>query len=937
MRPLKLTMTAFGPYAEKTTIDFEKLNNGVYLITGDTGAGKTTIFDAIVFALYGQGSGSGRNSDMFHSDYVDAFTKTEVILEFLCRKKKYRVERTIHYKKKRGGGIGGITKNAVLYYPDDDSQNAVEKETAVNAKITEILGLDEKQFCQIVMLAQGEFKEFLESKSDAREQILGRLFDHRIYVDFQNRLKQAAEELRKSRQEVEREIGFHLSDGQTMEELDNRIAESESQKKHAEENLGVILKESEQLQGKLSIAQMHNQRIRSLKQNMEETVLVHEKISQSQQCQSALDEEYKTCQIHRLKIDELKMKIQTMEKGKHEYEKLNQYIAECDACNAKFIRTKNDLLKLLENVNKETEQKEALETQLETLKNIEVEIEKAKQLLAEQKRKNDLLVNLEKQMESYGREQKRFLKMQDEWKILQKSAENAAEDFLLKNRRFLAGQAGVLANDLRKKIETDGSAECPVCGTSLWREHVDSFAVAEVEIPSQDAVETARKKMDAELQNALEKSKDCEVLKNSLENEKNNIVNYAEEILTENVSWDMLCNREAVRVRREKVFECYRLKQAAMLQLEKKEQLKRHLEKEFSTLKNDLQKQKEKEELLRQICAENERKYVILCNEIKHLKENLAFKSLDAAQKAIDTLKQEQQGLEKILENVEKRREDNLKRISYLHGKQEELQKTRNSIKEQIDEMLETEQWLKEYSMEPVSTEGIENELQELLAQKRALEACREKLMLKLDADLSKKKRVVLLRKELEKNQGAYDKLEKLSAIANGQSREGGKYNFSRYVLGAFFEEIIFQANDHLNRMTGGKYELIRQQEAERKNESAGLGLVVYDAYTGERRGTASLSGGESFQVSLSLALGLSDVVRNHSGGITLDTMFIDEGFGSLDEQALEKAMEVLHELSGDFRQIGIISHVKKLSENIPQKIYVKRSPKGSSIQMVNL
>ena len=138
-----------------------------------------------------------------------------------------------------------------------------------------------------------------------------------------------------------------------------------------------------------------------------------------------------------------------------------------------------------------------------------------------------------------------------------------------------------------------------------------------------------------------------------------------------------------------------------------------------------------------------------------------------------------------------------------------------------------------------------------------------------------------------------------------------------------------------MNHMAGGKYELIRKTEADRKNESAGLGMVILDAYTGEQRDTASLSGGESFQVSLSLALGLSDVVRSHSGGFTLDTMFIDEGFGSLDERSLDQAMEVLRELSGDSRQIGIISHVGKLSESISQKILVKRTPKGSRIQII--
>ena len=219
MRPLKLSMTAFGPYAEKTTIDFRELNEGVYLITGDTGAGKTTIFDAIVFALYGEGSGSGRNSDMFHSDYVDKFTDTEVELEFSCRDKEYRIIRTIHYKKKRGGGVGSISKNAIMYCAEEQP---IEKETVVNSKVAEILGLDEKQFRQIVMLAQGEFRKFLESKSDAREQILGKLFDNRIYVDFQNRLKEAAEELRKTRVGMEQEIVFYLNDELSLEQLQEK-------------------------------------------------------------------------------------------------------------------------------------------------------------------------------------------------------------------------------------------------------------------------------------------------------------------------------------------------------------------------------------------------------------------------------------------------------------------------------------------------------------------------------------------------------------------------------------------------------------------------------------------------------------------------------------------------------------------------------------------
>ena len=258
MRPLKISMTAFGPYAAKTVIDFQKLNQGVYLITGDTGAGKTTIFDAIVFALYGEGSGSGRTSDMFHSDYVDKFTDTEVELDFSCRDKEYKIIRTIHYKKKRGGGVGSITKNAVLYCGEEPP---IEKETLVNAKVAEILGLDEKQFRQIVMLAQGEFRKFLESKSDAREQILGKLFDNRIYVDFQNRLKNAADELRKEREEKEREIGFYLADGVSAEQLKIQAEEAERKKIWMESKIDEENRSIHRLQNKQQIAKAYNDKI----------------------------------------------------------------------------------------------------------------------------------------------------------------------------------------------------------------------------------------------------------------------------------------------------------------------------------------------------------------------------------------------------------------------------------------------------------------------------------------------------------------------------------------------------------------------------------------------------------------------------------------------------------------------------------------------------
>ena len=291
--------------------------------------------------------------------------------------------------------------------------------------------------------------------------------------------------------------------------------------------------------------------------------------------------------------------------------------------------------------------------------------------------------------------------------------------------------------------------------------------------------------------------------------------------------------------------------------------------------------------------------------------------------------------METEISETEKRLKQGREAMSHFQGQHKELLLRKTAVMEEIKEAEEKDVWLKEVSDISLMKSEIEAFVRTKAEECRELEKERENAGYELKTSRNSLEMISRLRKELDKTEEAFQKLWQLSALANGQSGEGGKYSFSRYVLGTFFEEIIDQANYHLNRMTGGKYELIRKEEAERKNESAGLGMVIFDAYTGEQRDTASLSGGESFQVSLSLALGLSDVARYRSGGFTLDTMFIDEGFGSLDEQSLDQAMSVLHELSGDNRQIGIISHVGKLSENISQKIYVKRTPKGSSIQLM--
>lgn len=775
MRPLKLSMTAFGPYADKTIIDFRELNNGVYLITGDTGAGKTTIFDAIVFALYGEGSGSGRNSDMFHSDYVDKFIDTEVELEFSCREKEYKIIRNIHYKKKRGGGVGSISKTAVLYCGEE---LPIEKETSVNGKVTEILGLDEKQFRQIIMLAQGEFRKFLESKSDAREQILGRLFDNRIYVDFQNRLKLAAEALKKEREDKEREIGFYLSGGITAEELQERAAASEKKLSILENHLEKEYLKKDDLQKKQQTLKLYDKKIEELHWTKDYLISIGKQIEEARKILEQLEARKLRNDEKIPELDQLKLRLETIRKGEENFEKRLQ-----------VWRQENRILKQL---------------------------------------------------------QENYRKLQGEY-------ETAAAVYIEKNRLFLSGQAGILAESLYEQIKIQGRANCPVCGSCVEEAHTKNFASKEQNVPTQEMVERARKQMEQKQDAAVKSAGECEVHKKALETAKNEVLIAAELLWGKTDDWEYF---------------------------------------------NYQEKKQELQELQKSIIQKKE---------------------------ALET---------EILE-TERSLKKNRDTFSHLQGQSKTLRSRQEVIAEEIKEAEEKDFWLKEILDISIRKIELEEELRNEIQICKELEKNKESVGYELRNDRNSLDMIQKLRKDLAKTEIAYQRLWKLSALANGQSGEGGKYSFSRYVLGTFFEEIIDQANYHLNRMTGGKYELIRKQEAERKNESAGLGMVIYDAYTGEQRDTASLSGGESFQVSLSLALGLSDVVRSHSGGITLDAMFIDEGFGSLDEQALDQAMGVLQELSADTRQIGIISHVSKLSESISQKIYVRRTAKGSFVQIL--
>jgi exonuclease SbcC len=597
-------------------------------------------------------------------------------------------------------------------------------------------------------------------------------------VDFQNRLKVAAETLKKIREEKEREIGFYLISEITVEQLQEHAVTCEVQWKKLEKQLEEEYFKKEDLQKKQQIIKLYDKKIEELNWTKDSLVNLDSQIQEQEKLLENLEVRKVKCNEMIPELDQLKLRLETIQKGEENFEKRLQ-----------VWRQENRMLKQL---------------------------------------------------------QERYVKLQSEY-------EAAVNTYLEKNRLFLSGQAGILAETLYEELKVRGRACCPVCGSVVEKSQAERFAAKEKGVPTQEQVETFREQMEQKQAAATNCARECEVHKNALATAKEEALFAASNLWGKTEDWEQFNYQE---------------KKQELQELQRNlKQKKQTLEKEISETEGSFKK----------------------CREI----------------------------------------------LSHLQGQCKTLISRQSIVEEEIKKAEEKDSWLKEIQDISSWKADVENDLRDEIQICKELEKEKESIVYEVKKVRHSLEMIQKLRKELDKTEAAYQKLWKLSSLANGQSGDGGKYSFSRYVLGTFFEEIIDQANYHLNRMTGGKYELIRKQEAERKNESAGLGMVIFDAYTGEQRDTASLSGGESFQVSLSLALGLSDVVRSHSGGVTLDAMFIDEGFGSLDEQALEQAMDVLYELSSDTRQIGIISHVGKLSESISQKIYVKRTSKGSFVQIL--
>lgn len=801
MRPLKLVMSAFGPYAERTEIDFGRLGEqGLYLITGDTGAGKTVIFDAISYALYGKTSGGVRDAAMLRSQYAKADTPTFVELEFLFHGKCYRVKRNPEYRRpaKRGGGTTKEKATAELFYPDE--RPPVNKLTEVERCVTELLSLNHEQFTQITMIAQGQFRKFLDTTTDERSKIFRDIFHTYFYQRLQIEAGKDANRKDSECKEIERRIEQALDGircsydewGQRLQQL--KLKHYVGCTDEALDILTKILAADEKQQSKLS----------------EAAFKVHERLKTVGEGLAAVE-----------RRSALLLAVQEAERGVQQLQQQVQMNAQqALARQEQIVRAEQELVE----AQKAEVELARREGELQGLKTRQRDLQQLQQM---QERYQTIEGDLRNKRQAYQVAQKEYLQLKHEQ--------------ALKESNFLGEQAGLLAAHLQP------GSPCPVCGAC---EHPHPARLTAAAL-TQEEVEQAKGAAERAHGNLERLAGQGKELKARWEQEQSLLMAKGKELLG--------CDRlellpQMVQAGLKEANKTLTALQSQLTLVEAKARKKQQQERA-------LERQKEEDKQSQAAAAE-------LAQVLAANKAQLAERQTQLAQQ------------QELLAGVDERAVQDENNV--LQNKQRDLELQDKRLFAAIE-----------------NNRHIQNEVARYQQQRAECDA-------------------------------QWQYISSLSATLNGTLTGKKRVNLETYIQMHYFDKILRHANTRLLRMSRGQYELERDtlQDEDNKtgNSKTGLDLEVKDHYSGKLRSVKTLSGGESFMASLALALGLADEVQSSAGGIQLDAMFVDEGFGSLDDGALQQAVETLKGLSEGHRLVGIISHVHDLQEMIDKKIIVKKS-----------
>ena len=915
MRPIKLTVSAFGPYAGKMEFDFDKLGTGgLYLITGDTGAGKTTIFDAITYALYGDPSGNNREVSMFRSKYADIKTPTFVRLVFNYKGKEYTIERNPEYERaaQRGTGLTKQTAGVELILPNG---KPLTKTKEVENAINNIIGINRDQFCQIAMIAQGDFLKLLIAPTKDRIEIFRHIFKTKLYSDLQSRLKSEAAALDNSCSKIKQSISQYISGiscdnssllftevtkaknselptDECIELIEKLISEDTAAEEKTADSISEIEKQLDVLKINIERGENYLKAKSAFEQNeIKISRLTEDKLSLTK----ALEEAQKKTSVQ----EELTKASATIESQLPEYDELSQKEStfknnalNIDKNNALLVKTSKEIEDLKTEIERLTEESKALQRSGEQKLLFENQKSVHKESLS---KLNTLLKGME-DLKKIAAEYKEAALIYEQKKAV---ANELDLSFKAKNNLYLDAQAGLLAETLVDNMP------CPVCGSLSHPQK----AVKPTDVPKKDELDAIQSKLSKANAEATDASLKAGNLIGIKKEKTDTTVSSIKELLGDidmNNATDITRSKIAELESNIKVLDQniraeeknIARKEAIEVRLPQSRARVEELQNSITAISNTIST----------LTSENNS----LNERIIDLKSKLAFDSKLEATKEIQKNKEK---ILKIKEDIER----STKRLNECSENLASANATKTELKKQMENKQE------------VDLEAEKQKMAELTSNKTQLSKNKEKIHSRIVNNQSNHDNIKLKSSELIDIEKKYTWVKVLSDTANGTIAGKDKIMLETYIQMHYFDRIISRANSRLMIMTDGQYDLIRREDSISKVGQTGLDLDVIDHYNGTTRSVKSLSGGESFKASLALALGLSDEIQSSAGGIQLDTMFIDEGFGSLDEDSLSQAMNALASLASNNKLIGIISHVGELKQKIDKQIVVKKDKTGGS------
>ncbi|PES19899.1 exonuclease [Bacillus anthracis] len=1022
MRPIQLVMTAFGPYKQKEVIDFNDLGeHRIFAISGNTGAGKTTIFDAICYVLYGEASGEERSdTSMLRSQFADDYVYTSVELTFQLKGKRYEIKRQLGHKKQ---GNKTITGHAVELYEviDEEKVPAVDRfhVTDVNKKVEDLIGLSKHQFSQIVMLPQGEFRKLLTSETENKEEILRRIFKTDRYKLMRELLDQKRKQWKDVLQEKQKERELYFRNVFKLPIRDGALLETLVEQDHVNTHQVVEALEQETAAYKAEVEQLQveqdvqTKQLKDAETRFHAAKSVNEKFIDLQQ----KNEKYNTLQENRTVIEMKETSFKRAEQAKRLlpfeqwYEEAMQNEQKVESLLKQIIAKKENITKSFELTqekyeevkNKEPERENAkkLVQRLEELQLIiaslaekqlnlqkaEIQIEKLKESMQNLDRQLEEHTNqkqlmsgelqqLERALEQYVDKVEELTNMREDAKVLKQAydvwqekqkfekeketaftkMQEAVHAYENMERRWLSEQAGILALHLH-----DGES-CPVCGSTNHPKKATEQS---------DAID------EKELNDLRDKKNIAEKLHVQVE-EKWNFYHHQYEQVIEEVKKRGYQSEELVETYSALVQKGKQLA-TEVNTLKASEETRKQIAVKIKSVEEKvdaLQKQKREVETeqhrIEMDCMQLRTSYE---HDKKNIPENLQTVQAWKVQfdQAMHELRLMEDEWKKVQEAYQHWQNENIRIQAEQEGASTQFESAKSKKEETFTRfMKELEQsgftdqsTYKEAKLSDAEMEMIQKEIQSYYSSLEVLAKQIEELQgelkdkeymditalgehikdLEINLDIIKEKRqraqsavayisdlhenIRRIDEQIHEEEKAFQELVDLYEVMKGDNES--RISFERYILIEYLEQIVQIANERLRKLSNGQFYLKRSERVEKRNRQSGLGLDVYDAYTGQTRDVKTLSGGEKFNASLCLALGMADVIQAYEGGISIETMFIDEGFGSLDEESLTKAVDALIDLQKSGRFIGVISHVQELKNAMPAVLEVTKQKDGCS------